>query len=114
MYDLIIGLETLAHWKAILNFHDSTVTIDHVELPMQSLGDLSDKALHNLYKEAQEPSISRVATKRVTKILDAKYEKANLPEIVDDNCTHLSVTQRNALLRLLLQHEELFDGTLGD
>jgi len=114
MYDLIIGLETLANWNAILNFHDLTLTIDHVELPMQSLGDLSDKALHNLYKEAQEPSISRVATKRVTKILDAKYEKANLPEIVDDNCTHLSVIQRNALLRLLLQHEELFDGTLGD
>jgi len=114
MYDLIIGLETLAHWKAILNFHDSTVTIDHVELPMQSLGDLSDAALNNIYKEAQEPSISRTATKRVTKILDAKYDKANLPEIVNDNCKHLTVTQRNALLSLLLQHEELFDGTLGD
>jgi hypothetical protein len=81
---------------------------------MQSLGDLSDKALHNIYKEAQEPSISRVATKRVTEILDAKYEKANLPEIVNDNCKHLSVKQRNAILRLLLQFEELFDGTLGD
>jgi len=114
MYDLIIGLETLANWKAILNFHDLTLTIDHVELPMQSLGDLGDKALHNIYKEAQEPSISRVATKRVTEILDAKYEKANLPEIVDDNCKHLPVKQRNALLRLLLQFEELFDGTLGD
>ena len=54
MYDLIIGLETLANWKAILNFHDLTVTIDHVKLPMQSLGDLSDTALNNIYKEAQE------------------------------------------------------------
>jgi len=79
---------------------------------MQSLHDLSDQNLQNLYRESLEPSISRVATKRITKILDAKYEKANLPEVVN-NCTHLSVTQKNALLRLLLQHEELFDGTLG-
>ena len=114
MYDLIIGLETLAKWKAILNFHDLTVTIDHVELPMQVLGDLSDTALNNIYKDELEPSVSRTETKRATKILDAKYEKANLPEVVEDNCKHLTVTQRNALLRLLLEHEELFDGTLGD
>jgi len=114
MYDLIIGLETLAKWKAILNFHELTLTINHVELPMQSLEDLNDHALHNLYKEAQEPSISRVAKKRVTKILDAKYDKANLPEVVNDNCPHLPVEQHNALLQLLLQHDELFDGTLGD
>ena len=98
MYDLIIGLETLANWKAILNFHELTLTIDHVELPMQTLADLSDRELHNLYKEAQEPTISRTATKRVTKILDAKYDKANLPEVVNDNGKHLTATQRNALL----------------
>ena len=114
MYDLIIGLETLANWKTILNFHELTLTINHVKLSMQSLGDLSDKALHNLYKEAQEPSISCVATKRVTQILAAKYEKVNLPEIVNDSCKHIPLTQRNALLRLILQHEELFDSTLGE
>jgi hypothetical protein len=114
MYDLIIGLETLARWKAILNFHDLTVTIDHVELPMQSLGDLSDTTLNNIYKDELEPSISCTETKHATKILDAKYEKANLPEVVEDNCKHPTVTQRNALLHLLLQREELFDGTLGD
>ena len=70
--------------------------------------------LNNLYREATEPAISRVATNRVTQILDAKYEKANLPEVVENNCKHLNVQQRNELLRLLIQHEELFDGTLGD
>jgi len=114
MYDLIIGLETLANWKAILNFHDLTVTIDHVKLPMQSLGDLSDTALNNIYKEAQERSNACTATKRVTKLSDAKYDKANLPKIGNDNCKHLPVRQCNALLSLLLQHEELFNGTLGD
>ena len=115
VYDLIIGLETLANWKAILNFHELTLTIDHVELPMQSLDSLGDKhELHNLYRESLEPSISKIATKRVTRILDAKYDKANLPEVVEDTCKHLTATQRSELLNLLLQHEELFDGTLGD
>ena len=115
MYDLIVGLETLANWKAILNFDDLSVTIDHVKLPMQQLQDLGNpKVLQNLYRESTEPSVSRVATNRVTQILDAKYEKANLPNIVNDNCKHLNAQQRNDLLRLLLQHEELFDGTLGE
>ena len=80
MYDLIIGLETLVKWKAILNFHDKTLTIDHVALPMQDLHSLDDpKLLNNIYTESTEPSVSCVATNRVTQILDAKYEKANLP-----------------------------------
>ena len=37
MYDLIIGIETLAHWKAILNFQEKTVTFNHIELTMQAL-----------------------------------------------------------------------------
>ena len=94
MYDLIIGLETLANWKAILNFHDKTLSIDHVELPMQALEDLGDSnELNNLYRESTEPSVSRIAPNQVTQILDAKYEKANLPEIVNNNCAHLSVIE---------------------
>ena len=56
MYDKIIGLETLVNWKAILNFHDKTLTIDHVELPMQDLHSLRDiKLLNNIYTESTEP-----------------------------------------------------------
>ena len=61
-----------------------------------------------------EPISTRDATKRAVEILDAKYEKANLAQVVDENCRHLTTQQRNALLRLLIKHEELFDGTLGD
>eukprot|EP00957_Ditylum_brightwellii_P013621 1027571-Ditylum_brightwellii.AAC.1 len=50
MYDLIIRLEMLSKWKAILNFHNKTVTIDQVELPIESLQSLSKKKLlNNLY-----------------------------------------------------------------
>ncbi len=60
------------------------------------------------------PVSTRKATKRVIEILDAKYDKANLPEIVKDNCSCLEPSQQKKLLSLLLDYESLFDGTLGD
>ena len=47
-------------------------------------------------------------------ILDAKYEKANLPAIVRENNSHLSASERERLLSMLLEFEDLFDGFLGD
>ena len=49
----------------------------------------------------------------VIDILDAKHVKADLPDIVKDNCSHLTPLQREKLLSLLLKNESLFDGTLG-
>jgi hypothetical protein len=48
--------------------------------------------------------------KRIIEILDTKYDKANLPEIVKDTCPHLEPSQRDMLLSLLLDFESLFDG----
>ena len=53
------------------------------------------------------------ATSRVTKILDAKYEKANLQAVVQ-SCTNLTPKQQRGLYTLLKKYEPLFDGTLGD
>ncbi len=64
--------------------------------------------------QAQEPVSTRSDTKRVIAILDAKYDKADLPVIVQDNCSHLQPSHREKLLSLLLKYETLFDGTLGD
>jgi hypothetical protein len=47
-------------------------------------------------------------------ILDAKYEKADLPAIIRENCSHLTAFNREKLLPVLLRFESLFDGTLGD
>jgi hypothetical protein len=48
-------------------------------------------------------------------VLDAKYEKANLRAITKEEClNHLSATEKNQLLKLLQEFEELFYGTLGD
>ena len=62
---------------------------------------------------AHEPHSTQEATQRVVHILDAKYEKTDLPSVVSANCTHLSLQDQNKLLELT-EFEELFDGTLGD
>ncbi len=61
-----------------------------------------------------EPQSTQDATKHVTRILDAKYQKADLQSIVRDNCKHLSTSQQMRSLQLLKKYEALFDGTLGD
>ncbi len=61
-----------------------------------------------------EPQSTQDTTKRVTRILGAKYQKADLQSIVTDNCKHLSADQQKKLLQLLTKYEPLFDGTLGD
>ncbi len=44
----------------------------------------------------------------------AKYEKADLPAIIRDDCSHLKAPDREMLLSVLLKFELLYDGTLGD
>ncbi len=46
--------------------------------------------------------------------MDVKYDKADLPSIVKNNCAHLSTPHWNLLLALLLKYKELFDGMLGE
>jgi hypothetical protein len=50
----------------------------------------------------------------VQEILDAKFEKADLPPIIWENCSHLKASDREKLLSVLLRVESLFEDTLGD
>ena len=65
-------------------------------------------------RDTEKPISMQKTTKRVIGILDAKYDKADLPEIVRTSCPHLTPSERDMLLSLLLDYESLFDGTLGD
>jgi hypothetical protein len=103
----------------MLNFKERTITIDEILLPMSNISNLQLKpSISRVLKLnsgfAQEPASTLNATKRVMEILDAKYDKADLPGIVKNNCVHLSTPHCNLLLALLLKFEELFDGMLGD
>ncbi len=104
---------------AALDFKDKTITIDSILLPMRNIVNLQLKpsvtrALRHNTCQAQEPVSTRNDTKRVIAILVDKYDKADLPDIVRDNCSHLQPSHREKLLSLLLKYETLFDGTLGD
>jgi hypothetical protein len=103
----------------MLVFKVKTITIDEILLPMRNINNLQLKpSISRVLKLnssfAQEPIYTCNTTTRVVEILDAKYDKADLPSIVKSNCTHLSRPHCNSLLELLLKFEELFDGTLGD
>jgi hypothetical protein len=65
--------------------------------------------------EHKEPQSTLKATNHIIEIFDAKYEKANLRAITEEDClNHLSATEKDKLLCLLQEFEELFDGTLCD
>jgi hypothetical protein len=119
LYDLIIGKQTLHDIGAVLDFEERTITIDDILLPMRNINNLQLKpsismALKLISSFAQEPASTRNTTKCIVEILDAKYDKADLPSIVKNNCVHLSTSHRNLLLVLLLKFEELFNGMLRD
>jgi hypothetical protein len=109
-YDLIIGKQTLHDIGAVLDFKEKTIAIDSILLPMRNIVNLHlkpsvTKALRHNTVQAQETVSTRKATKRVIEILDTKYDKANLLEIVKDNCSHLESSQREKLLSLLLDYK---------
>ncbi|MFM8588489.1 MAG: RNase H-like domain-containing protein [Bacteroidota bacterium] len=117
LFDLILGTKTMNELGIILNFKQQMITIDEIELPMTSIDKLPKSrhkalALTNSLAKAKEPASTEEATKRVVRILDANYKKANLQEIVN-SCTHLSSEEQEMLLELLTEYEPLFDGTLG-
>jgi hypothetical protein len=61
-----------------------------------------------------EPKSTLDASKSVTQISDAKYNKVDLQSILRDNCKHPSAKYQKILLQLLKKYELLFDSTLGD
>ena len=85
---------------------------------MQNIKDLqssNEVALsYQNFLASNAPRSTELATQRVLKILDAKYEKANLPELVKTYCSHLSSEKQFKLLEILMEFEDLFDRTLGD
>ncbi len=117
-YDLILGVKTTKKYGIILVFKDKMMTINEVKLPMQNINYLQGSstlcALKLNHSLAIEPQSTQDVTKHVTRILDAKYQKADLQSIVRDNYKHLSANQQKKLLQLLKKYESLFDGTLGD
>ncbi len=119
MYDLIIDKQTMHNLGVKLDFQEKTITIDEILLPMRNIANLQLKpritrVLRKNTCFAQEPISTRSKTKRMVEILDAKYEKADFPAIIRENYSHLTASNREKLLSVLLKFKLLFNGTLGD
>jgi hypothetical protein len=99
MYDLIIGKQTMHDLGVKFDFQKKTITIDKILLPMRNIANLQlrpriARALKENTCFAQEPISTCSATKRMVKILDAKYEKADLPAIIREDCSHLTAAEK--------------------
>ncbi len=99
MYDPIIGKQTMHNLGVKLDFQERTITIEEILLPMRNIVNLQLKpritrALRVNTCFAQEPISTHSATKRMVKILVAKYEKAELLAIIRENSSHLTASDR--------------------
>jgi hypothetical protein len=118
MYDLVINKQTMHDLGVVLDFQEKTIKIDEILLPMRNITNLQlksriTKTLRENTCFAQEPISTCSTTKHVVKILDAKYEKADLPAIIRENRSHIKASDREKLLSVLLRFKLLFNGTLG-
>ena len=115
-YDMIIWRDLLLSLGMIIDFKYSVIRWGENNIPMNrtKLARNDQKELNAIFQLATESKAAKEATNRVTQILDAHYEKANIVETISKNCSHLSKNKQNKIINLLKKYEELFDGTLGD
>jgi hypothetical protein len=106
-YDTIIGWDLLHELGIDVKFSMKTKEWDGVSIPMKDVDATKEDSICQL---EDPPFITAETEQMKTILLDAKYEKANLEEVVA-TCKHLSM--QAPLLELLNKYEDLFDGTLG-
>ena len=87
--------------------------MDEIILPMRNINSLASTKIEKAWavnnSMAQEPVSTKKDTQTVVKILDANSEKVDLQAVVDATGPHLSLHDKNKLLELLKEFEELFD-----
>ena len=82
---MIIGKDLLDEIQIDINFSDPTLSWEDGIIPMKPADDMARQSL--FIKDDLEEDLG--------KILDAKYEKADLPKIVSEY-THISIYQNNS------------------
>ena len=119
-YDVIIGRDLLTALGMVMDYNLKQITWENATTPMHEWTsaltyEQADQQLKQQLLTIRELNAATLpdATSRVTKILDAKYEKANLQAVVE-SCTNLTPKQQRGLYTLLKKYKPLFDGTLGD
>ena len=100
-YDVIFGKDLLQEFGIKLDIQNHFIEWKDINLPMKPI----DCKIRTHFT-IQDCKSVRNATKRIKKILDANYEKANLKKIVYS--LRYLINDKQSLIR---KHEEMFDGT---
>jgi len=106
-YDLIIRRDILQKLGMNLDFEDQVVRWNGNSASMKP-PDCANDFNYNI----EESYALQVEDASAQRILDAKYKKADIKQVVQD-CTHLSKKEKHSLYTLLHKFEPMFDGKLG-
>ena len=112
-YDLIIGRDLMKEIGLDIKFSTCSLVWDNSEIPMQDPDKLDESKIESFEQEIfmmHDPVTTDA--ERIQTILDMKYKKADLNEIVN-GITTIDQQQKDQLLKRLQKFETLFDGTLG-
>ena len=115
-YDAILGADFLTKVGMTLDYENLTIKWLGNEIPMETLNTKDQVAAHvesYLTQMELEENGFDVDSYAASSILDAKYEKVDIDEVIEENCSHLTPEQQLELRNLLKQHDKLFDGSLG-
>jgi hypothetical protein len=123
-YDIILGQNSLKGVGIQLDFVASSSTWLELTIPMRPLELTIPMHPHGYWNNTQrlcdalslDPATIKVSDSHTAHprhaIADAKYEKAEISEVMAD-VTYLTVPERNDVYRALLANEDLFSGKLG-
>ena len=107
-YDIIIGMDLMQELGIDILNSSGTIKWGDQEIHMRP----RDTTLAEMLSTVKDPPAVEAATKRISNILDAKYEAANLKNIAK-NTPSLSQEDKIALYNVLKNYGTLFDGQLG-
>ena len=113
MYDMLMGRDLLNKLGLTLYFSTATIAWEEASIPMRKNTASAIESLHIDDPTCVDHMVGRIAGDEYQKLLEAKYEKANLHKEIMEDSLHLEMAQRTDLLNLLKKYETLFNGTLG-
>ena len=105
---MIIGRDLIISLGIDIHGADMTIHWDDAAIPWRDIGSTTN----NVFVLLQYIAPFNSETKKMKRILDAKYSKANIKTIAE-NSTHIDPQEINDLYTLLKKYECLFDGNLG-
>ena len=105
---MIIGRDLIRSLGIDIHGADMTIHWDNNAIPWRNIYSTAK----DVFALSQHNAPFDPETKRMKRILDEKYSKADI-KIIAESSIHIDTQERNELYTLLKKYECLFDGNLG-